>query len=52
MDTNVSDEHVIHITGDKISSSLDKYRTLKANRKKEMSQIVSTTNDEHLVTQN
>ena len=51
MDKNVQDEHAIHITGHNNLSSLNKYRTLNENRKKEISQILSTTTDDYSVTQ-
>ena len=40
-----TDEHAMHITGHTNPSSLNKYRTIKENRKKEISQILSTTTD-------
>jgi hypothetical protein len=40
VDKNVPGEHAIHITGHKHLSSLNKYRTLNENRKKEISQIL------------
>jgi hypothetical protein len=36
----------MHITGHKNPGSLNKYRTLNENRKKEISQILSTTTDD------
>jgi hypothetical protein len=51
MDKNVPDEHAINITEHNNLSSLNKYRTLNENRKKEISQILSTTTDDNSVTQ-
>ena len=41
----------MHITGHKNPGSLNKYRTLNENRKKKISQILSTTTDNNSVTQ-